>query len=68
LFVGEGAGADEFDLSVIVDEDVGRVDISDFEFDSFELVGSADHVVEEVPHFSFEEELAESESVFDFVF
>ena len=68
LFVRQGTGTDHFDLPFLVDENIRGVNVSDLSFDALELVACSDHIVEQVPHFCFEEVLVEPETVLDFVF
>ncbi len=42
--------------------------VSDFLFDSFKFVTSSDHVIEQVPNFSFVKVPVDFESVFNFAF
>lgn len=62
-FAGQGDGADDFDLSAFVDEDVLGVDVADFLAEMLELAASSDDVVEEIPDLGLEEVLFESITV-----
>jgi hypothetical protein len=61
----EAAGADEFDESVVVDEDVGGVDVADLEAVLLELGAAADETVEQVPQLGLEEEARQFAAVVD---
>lgn len=54
-FVGKRTGRYYFDLAVIVDEDVVRVDIAYLSPHLLELIPCPDQVVKQIPHLSFEE-------------
>lgn len=45
FFVGPGKDVGDFDLSLFVDEDVVRPDISDFSVDGVEVLGTADQTI-----------------------
>lgn len=65
-FAGEGDSAENFDLSIVVDEDVVRVDVTNLLLDLFELVAGADDVVQQVPHFGFQEVAFQALAIIDF--
>lgn len=65
LFSGEAASADKFDKSIIIDEYVAWMHVSDLSMVLFELGASADHVVQQVPEFSLQEEAVYLPAVFN---
>lgn len=46
LLAWYGAGSNYFNLSIFVDKNIIRMHVSNFFFDSFELVSCSDHVIE----------------------
>lgn len=65
VLAGEAAGADEFDESVVVDEDVGGVDVADLGVVLLELGAGADERVEQVPQFGLHEVAPDVAAVVD---
>lgn len=51
----EAASADQLDQSIVVDEDIAGVNISDLAVILLELRSGSDHGVEQIPQLSFEE-------------
>jgi hypothetical protein len=65
LLAGKAAGADELDESIVVDEDVEGVHISNFKVVFLKLRPCAHHAVEQVPQLSLQEEAADLAAVVD---
>lgn len=62
---GERAGADDLDLSALVDEDVGGVHVADLAAEVLELLPSPHDVVEQVPDLGLQEVLLQLAAVVD---
>ena len=56
----------DFDLSIVVNEDIIGMQIAYFFLYSFELVSGSDHIVKEVPDLSFLKKAVEFESILYF--
>lgn len=65
LFSGEGAGADDLDLSALVDEDVGGVDVADLPPQVLELLPRPHDVVQQVPYLRLQEVLFQLGAILD---
>lgn len=57
LLAREGAGADDLDLSALIDEDVGGVHVTDLSLQVLKFLPRSDDVVQQVPHLSLQEVL-----------
>lgn len=62
------AGRYYFDLAVIINEDIVRMYVSNFFFDSWEFMSSSNHVIEQVPNLCFFKIFIDLISIFDFSF
>lgn len=67
LLIGKRARAYKFDLPIVIDENVGGMDIADLILDTLELIASTNHVIEQIPHLGLQEELVEALTVLNFV-
>lgn len=65
LLSWEATSADKFDQSIVIDEYVAGMHISDLSMVFFELRASSNHVVEQVPEFSLQEETIYLSAVLD---
>ena len=64
-FEGHGGGADNLDLSALVDEDVDGMHAAYFSLQMLEFAARTDNIVEEVPDLSFEKIFAKALPVGD---
>jgi hypothetical protein len=57
LFAREGTSADDLDLSALIDQDVGRVYVTDLPPQVLKLLSRPHDIVQQVPHLRLQEVL-----------
>ena len=63
LFARKRASADDLDLSTLIDEDIGGVDVTDLSLEVLELLPRPHDVVQKIPDLSFQEVLLQLRTI-----